>query len=220
MLSPFRTTPCLYAAPSSPRLCVIPPTPTSSVNPLSSPLAQKVMKDDTSLPLMGPRFPKAKMIKKGKKRTVVVIPTPENQRPFTHRRQCSAPFDLAHQTPYKRQNSTKSLVTDLSDLRNLLEQEDMRHSPGSPGSSRFMKAIRHIPKKVNALRGRLQSDDSDLDTISFSSTKSLSLDMKRKTQKRNSNDSVTAALIRSIMMDTGRELSDRGGLSRVVEGET
>lgn len=211
MLSPVRT------APSSPRLCVIPPTPTSSVNPLSMALAQKVNSDDRSLPIMGPRFPKSKMNKKGKKRQVVVIPTSDNQKPYTHRRQYSAPFDVVHHTPYKRQNSTKSLVTDLSDLRHLLEQEDMRRSPGSPGSSRFMKAIRHLPKKVNALRGRLQSDDSDLDTISCSSTKSL--DMRRKTQKRNSNDSVTAALIRSIMMDPSTELSERRGLSRVVEGE-
>ncbi|XP_026282094.1 C2 domain-containing protein 5 isoform X2 [Frankliniella occidentalis] len=219
-LSPFRTTPCLYAAPSSPRLFVIPPTPTTCINPSMSPLLPKQSKDDRLLPLMGSHFPKAKLNKKGKKRPVVVIPLPSNPKAFTHRRQGSAPFELLHHVPYKRQNSTKSLVTDLSDLRRLLEQEDMRQSSGSPGSSRFMKAIRHLPKKVNALRGRMQStDDSDLDTISCSSTKSLSFDLRRKSLKQSRNDSVTAALIRSIMMESGRELDDGGGLSRVVESE-
>ncbi|KAK3931805.1 C2 domain-containing protein 5 [Frankliniella fusca] len=219
LLSPFRNSTSLYAAPSSPRLFVIPPTPTTCINP-SSPLLPKKAKEDRLFPVMGSRFPKAKLNKKGKKRPVVVIPVPSNQRPFTHRRQGSAPFEFAHHAPYKRQNSTKSLVTDLSDLRHLLEQEDMRQSPGSPGSSRFLKAIRHFPKKVNALRGRMQStDDSDFDTISCSSSKSLSLDLRRKSQKQPRNDSVTAALIRSIMMDSGRDLEDGGGLSRVVESE-
>lgn len=218
LLSPLRTGSCLYAAPSSPRLCVIPPTPTGNTNPSGPLLSQKQTKEERLLPLMGPRFPKTKN-RKGKRRPVVVVPSSGNQRRLTHRRQTSAPFDLTNHSPYQRQNSTKSLVTDLSDLRHLLEQEDLRHTPDSPGSSRFMRAIRHFPRKVSALRGKLQSDDSDLDTISCSSTKSLSLDLRRKAQKRNSNDSVTAALIRSIIMDSGRDLSDCRGLSRVVEGE-